>query len=269
MLHADRFDRSLLASANVRISEKSLNGVGMLNLAKNRNIPGEIKTTSSATTVQSTTGSAEFLPGDGSLVIEDPPSPKVRKRRLSAQSSPIPTGRSSLFAVKCAHNNYISATPATTTVSKQTDFLISSCSASSSSRISTNTSPSTSSSNDATSSIKLNGFSSPDARLSKTVTFSLEQSPHNNLSLVKVSPASLRPTSASNQEKQLCSEMSLTDTEVNNLKGLVLLHLDLVQQQQTIIAEKDRLISELRTESNMVRMEILTNIHIVVYILSL
>ena len=85
------------------------------------------------------------------------------------------------------------------------------------------------------------------SNLTKTVTFSLSNP--QNLNLVRLTPVSLR----SNFERQPVSNAaSVTEAEVKKLKELVLLHLDLVQQQQSIIAEKDKLIAELRSESNTV-----------------
>lgn len=79
----------------------------------------------------------------------------------------------------------------------------------------------------------------------KTVTFSLGN--QQNLNLVRLTPVSLR----SSIEPKVTST-AIMESEVKNLRALVLLHLDLVQQQQNIIAEKDKLIAELRAESNTV-----------------
>jgi len=46
--------------------------------------------------------------------------------------------------------------------------------------------------------------------------------------------------------------VTLSEQEVFNLKDIVLLHLDLVQQQRQVIQEKDKLIAQLRTETSTV-----------------
>lgn len=90
------------------------------------------------------------------------------------------------------------------------------------------------------------------SNLTKTVTFSLAQ-PHN-VNLVRFAPVSLRPTF----EQQ--SKIAVTEKEVKNLKELLLLHLDLVQQQQNIIVEKDKQIAELKTESSRVSQSVLSEL---------
>ena len=49
--------------------------------------------------------------------------------------------------------------------------------------------------------------------------------------------------------------------EAKHLKDLVLLHLDLIQQQAEDIAEKDKIIKELKAENESVSDKLLTNIN--------
>lgn len=76
------------------------------------------------------------------------------------------------------------------------------------------------------------------------------------------SPAGQPRSSLSQLELQQQSQRSvaLTESEVQNLKDLVMMHLDLAKQQQDTIMEKDRLIAELRTEALTVRHYVLVSI---------
>lgn len=232
MLHSEHCDRSLLSPSANKGIEPTFRDDSEVKKVVNvlKTLPDVRTSSSSITNITSPKAAAAIATisqcsmASSSTEAETHPtsqvnlSSKVRKRRVTFPSATTATSLSSLLATNDSqshnHVNVIMKSPSK-------DNIISHLT---------------------------NGVSAesrPHSNSTKTVTFSLGQ--QHNLNLVRLTPVSLRST----LERQ-SSSIAITELEVKNLKELVLLHLDLVQQQQTIIAEKDRLIAELRTESNMV-----------------
>lgn len=99
---------------------------------------------------------------------------------------------------------------------------------------------------------KTNGISS-DTTFPKTVTFSMEKQCKS--SSLTPNPTLLQATTGSEATERnsgINGGQTTSENEIKNLKGLVLLHLDIVQQQQSIISDKDKQIADLREETQAV-----------------
>lgn len=87
----------------------------------------------------------------------------------------------------------------------------------------------------------------------KTVSFSVEEQ-QNHKSLLLTS-GNLEPNTWVMGRKTVPPDgnsLALSELEIKNLKDMVLLHLNIIQQQQETITEKNKKISELREESKLV-----------------
>ena len=100
--------------------------------------------------------------------------------------------------------------------------------------------------------VKTNGIAD-DIIATKPVTFHKEKQCRN--SSIPANPTLLQAASGSEAagwNTGSGSAQTTTENEIENLKDLVILHLDIVQQQQSIIAEKDKQIADLREETKAV-----------------
>lgn len=111
--------------------------------------------------------------------------------------------------------------------------------------------------------IRLNG-STPDLNITRAVTFSSDSSQHKKNIVLTPSQVVLLQNNSQIKSKQvvghheiaannvISDSTDISEIEMKNLKELLLLHLDIVQQQQAIIIEKDKVIAGLKTETKMV-----------------